>query len=180
MKTLLTYLLILCGLTFASIAEPESEPKSSLGPFESEPIPKGGFKNFAELDKWAGSSSFGGGWATRLDLDGVEVLYSKRSVTSGRATTELIFFVRYKDHLKLFVNIPWQFGEYRVSVIKKEIVVELSASEGWVTAMKISSEMLPPRSPKTEQVDADQPATALESKDEGDEKPKPESEARSQ
>lgn len=120
-----------------------AQPPRRVG--EADPVPANGFTTFAELKKWAASSSFGGGQAGELTLSGTKVFYSDRMVTSGVPTAELIFYTANPDGIRPFLILPVQRREYQVGAEQNEIVVRTydPAAKKWRIALRITPWMLP-------------------------------------
>jgi hypothetical protein len=113
---------------------------------EGDPVPKDGFADFAELKVWATESSFGGGGAMALKLDGKDVFFSNRTFTSGLATSELLFYSAGLDgRLRVFLTVPTQHKEHRLAIENNHIVVRCynATSKDWPIAMTITAAMLP-------------------------------------
>jgi len=120
---------------------------------EVDELPKNGFVDFVSLKKWASNSSFGGGMAGKVQIAGQDVYYTKRSVTSGRATSELVFYtISDNDRIQMFLLIPIQFKEFSVSTEMDTIMVTTynSVEKGWELAMTINSKMIPNKSKKSQ------------------------------
>ena len=139
MKVLLTVLLIItAGMSFAA------EQVRKVG--EGDPLPKDGFASFEELQGWATGSSFGGGSAVKLNLNGTDVFYSDRMFTSGFATSELLFYaIGSDDRIRAFMIIPTQRKQFRIAVEENQIVVKHYSDQNkdWLIVMKITEAMLP-------------------------------------
>ena len=152
---------------------------------ESTPLPKDGFANLEELQKWASSSSFGGGRSGIFNLGGTKVVYTDRCFTSGMSTSELTFYIQRVDgRIAKFFGLPMELREHRVEQRGEKIIITTWTPKGWLEVMSISSAMFTALPFKIEQEAALTnplpPATAPESKAEGRDKPKSESEGRSQ
>lgn len=133
-----TFLILTAGICFAAAQV------RKVG--EGDPVPKDGFADFAKLNGWATGSSFGGGGAMALKLDGKDVFFSNRCFTSGIATSELLFYSAGLDgRLRVFLNVPTQRKEHRVAIENNHIVVRCynATSKGWPIAMTITAAMLP-------------------------------------
>ena len=73
-----------------------SDSHTQFAVYQTLPIPDNGFENETDLIEWAGRSSFGGG---RVELVEDNVYCVVRSITSGRASSEVIVFVKKMDHI---------------------------------------------------------------------------------
>jgi hypothetical protein len=108
---------------------------------EKDPIPEFGFADAAALQKWSSTSSFGGGWSEKLNLPDQEIYWSYRQVTSGVATTELVFWMKKKDRLLPCLIMPLRRAEYRVALEAEEIVVKCWSHEakGFEEVMRLKA-----------------------------------------
>jgi hypothetical protein len=91
---------------------------------EKDPIPDDGFADVAEIEKWSRSSSFGGGGTQKLAVGGQDVYFTSRMVTSGRASTELVFWSQQHDGRWVPCWImPVRMGAYTAVVFGDEVIV---------------------------------------------------------
>lgn len=116
MKNLLHFVILFsCSVCFAD------GPKK-VG--DIDPVPERGFGDASALKHWSGSSSFGGGWTKKLELPGREAYWTCRSITSGRASTELIFWMRRADRILPCLIMPMRFAEYQVEQESGDVIVK--------------------------------------------------------
>jgi len=123
---------------------------------ESNPMPDSGFADYSELQNWAHSSSFGGGGSGKLQLDAKRIYYSIRSFTSGRASSETIFYTKIADgRIKSFLVVPIQWVSHRVrhSKNKESAILEYydTKTKKWLVVFELAGWMLPDSAIGTEQ-----------------------------
>ncbi len=106
-----------------------------------DPIPERGFGDAAALKQWSGSSSFGGGWIGNLDLPGHEVYWTCRTFTSGRPSTELIFWMRKADRILPCLIMPMRPAEYQVEQDSEGVLVKSwdQNSSSWREVMRLKA-----------------------------------------
>jgi hypothetical protein len=117
MKTTLCVVLLLASAITLTAAEIRK-----VG--EKEPIPETGFADATALEKWSGTSSFGGGHSSRLPLPGREIYWTTRMVTSGRPSCELVLWKRRNDRLVPCLIMPVRYGAYLAFVEGEDVVVK--------------------------------------------------------
>ena len=92
---------------------------------EKDPIPEFGVADAAALEQWGGTSSFGGGMTQKLKLPDQEIYWSIRMVTSGVATSELVFWKKAKnDRLVPCLIMPVRPGAYSAFLEGVDVVVK--------------------------------------------------------
>jgi len=174
-------LLIIACVIAVSLQLSGQEKSFKVG--EITPLPKDGFANFKELQKWASNSSFGGGRSGMFNLGGEKIFFTDRCFTSGMSTSEVTFYTQRVDgRIGRFFALPMELREHRIEQRGDKIIITTynEASKAWLEIMSISSAMFTASPFNIEQVSADQPATASELKSEGEKKTKPEPEVRPQ
>jgi hypothetical protein len=80
-------------------------------------VPKDGFNTYESLKYWA-TSHWGGGYITEVDFDGQKVYCTIRSFTSGRASSEITFFIQRGEKYTPFLMIPTQMRDLNIVVGK--------------------------------------------------------------
>ncbi|MBE2180487.1 MAG: hypothetical protein IAE97_08450 [Chthoniobacterales bacterium] len=125
-------ILISCSVCFAD------GPKK-VGDIDG--IPEWGFGDAAALKQWSGSSSFGGGRSGKLGIPGKEVHWTCRSVTSGRASTELIFWMRKTDRILPCLIMPMRPAEYQVEQDSEDVLVKSwdQNSSSWREVLRLKT-----------------------------------------
>lgn len=106
-------------LVFVSAAGAENPWKVG----EKAPIPETGFADSTELAQWSAHSTLGGGMCERLPTVDIDVYCTRRMVTSGVATTELVFWKKSGGRLVPCLVMPVRRGGFRVAMQGRDVVV---------------------------------------------------------
>jgi hypothetical protein len=112
-------------LAVCSVAAAQ-RPDPDIKPGEARPQPKDGFSSASELEHWAQTSSFGGGFAKKMRLGFHDVYIVDRCLTSGVPLFELSVYVQSSptSRLRLLTSTPAQLGLLRESENDNTIVVQ--------------------------------------------------------
>ena len=123
MKAFLTSILLTLTLAFST----EAVELLQTGQFK--PIPELPFADEGQLSRWATESSFGGGSLEKIPALAKTIFYSRRSSTSGRPTTEIVFWAKGTVGFAPKLVIPMQAGEFKVEVEEGGIRVDQWSSK---------------------------------------------------
>jgi hypothetical protein len=98
-----------------------------------------------DIAEWV-NSAWGGGRTEHFNIEygnqKYDVLVAYRSVTSGRNSTELTFFVKDKDVYVMALYYPMRWGEYlQVAQLEDKLVVKSLSSETWAKGEQVYMEI---------------------------------------